>query len=423
MPSDRSHILEARLPERSTVFTDPDFTAAKAKELEALANHYAAALPLRPRPLPPRPADAAGEVALVTGTTGNFGSSLLEALLAKDDVVRVYALNRAGTNAPERQRAAFQERDLDEGLLDDAARLRFLDVDFAAPRFGLDQAVLDEVSFGAPLASFRVFLDALRTLVDIALACPFAESPKVQFVSSIGVVINHPGPPPVGETPLDATSALGSGYSESKWVAERMLLSVAVQTALPVQVVRVGQLCGDRDGRWSENEWFALVARAARFTGCLPDLDGDAAFLYNHVAAAALLEIRTAPAQVLHLVHPKPISLRALLAVAARELDVPRVPFFEWFSRLSTVGAAATTEGGARGALSVVRSNPALGLLGFFGAPGSVGRDGAMASYVPLSTEEAVSASATLRALTPLDASVAVQWVAGWRASGFLQEG
>ena len=69
-------------------------------------------------------------------------------------------------------------------------------------------------------------------------------------------------------------SALGSGYGESKWVGERMLLDLARNTDVPVQIVRLGQVCGDQNGYWNEAEWFPTIVKSAALTRCLPDVDG-----------------------------------------------------------------------------------------------------------------------------------------------------
>lgn len=73
----------------------------------------------------------------------------------------------------------------------------------------------------------------------------------------------------------DASVALGSGYGESKWVAERILDVARMETALDAVIARVGQLCGNtRNGFWSPTEWFPAMVLASRTTGCVPLADG-----------------------------------------------------------------------------------------------------------------------------------------------------
>jgi len=69
-------------------------------------------------------------------------------------------------------------------------------------------------------------------------------------------------------------TSVGTGYSESKWVAERILDAAAERTALQPVVVRFGQVCGDGNGTWNETEWFPSLVKSALTLGCLPSLDG-----------------------------------------------------------------------------------------------------------------------------------------------------
>jgi thioester reductase-like protein len=69
-------------------------------------------------------------------------------------------------------------------------------------------------------------------------------------------------------------TSVGTGYSESKWVAERILDAAAERTVLRPVVVRFGQVCGDGNGTWNETEWFPSLVKSALTLGCLPSLDG-----------------------------------------------------------------------------------------------------------------------------------------------------
>jgi thioester reductase-like protein len=67
---------------------------------------------------------------------------------------------------------------------------------------------------------------------------------------------------------------MGSGYSESKWVSERILARASLSNpALETVIVRVGQLAGGPTGAWNANEWFPSAVRSGRILGCLPMLD------------------------------------------------------------------------------------------------------------------------------------------------------
>ena len=88
------------------------------------------------------------ETVLVTGTTGRLGSHLLAQLLARPDVVRVYALNRQPLGSAKslevRSREAFKLWGLDESLLSDR-KLLLLECNLAKSRLGIEHAVYEEV--------------------------------------------------------------------------------------------------------------------------------------------------------------------------------------------------------------------------------------------------------------------------------------
>jgi thioester reductase-like protein len=77
--------------------------------------------------------------------------------------------------------------------------------------------------------------------------------------------------------------AVGTGYSESKWVAERILDAAAERTALRPVVVRLGQVCGDGNGTWNKNEWFPSLVKSALTLRCLPSLDGVSNIPKHHL--------------------------------------------------------------------------------------------------------------------------------------------
>ncbi len=91
---------------------------------------------------------ASSETVLVTGTTSRLDSHLLAQLLAREDVVRVYALNRESSGSVEklqqRSRDAFVQWGLDESLLD-SGKVSFHAADLAKPYFALGESLYEEV--------------------------------------------------------------------------------------------------------------------------------------------------------------------------------------------------------------------------------------------------------------------------------------
>ena len=81
---------------------------------------------------------------LITGTTGGFGCDTLEHLLRDGNVTRVYAFNRKGTKALDRQRAQFITRGLDVSLLD-SPKFVMVEAVLHEPGFGIEEGLLEEI--------------------------------------------------------------------------------------------------------------------------------------------------------------------------------------------------------------------------------------------------------------------------------------
>lgn len=87
------------------------------------------------------------EAVLLTGSTGGLGSYLLESLLLKSDISRVFVLNRPGDvpmSSPQRQIQSFHARGIDPNFLD-FSKIRFLEGNMSLPRLGLDEQVYEEL--------------------------------------------------------------------------------------------------------------------------------------------------------------------------------------------------------------------------------------------------------------------------------------
>ncbi|RPD67101.1 acetyl-CoA synthetase-like protein [Lentinus tigrinus ALCF2SS1-7] len=408
--------------------TTPAPPGTSPDTLIQLAEESSSDLPPRPAKLHPR--EATKDVVLITGTTGGFGCDVLEHLLRDEQVAKVYALNRAGTQAMERQRAQFRKRALEEGLLD-SPKFLMVEASLDVPGFGLSPDLLEEirssithimhnawtVNFSLTLPSFTPDLKAVRNLVELTLSSPYTEPPKIQFVSSIGILQRCTIPPPVPEQPIEPSSAaVGVGYPESKWVAEKILYNVTEEAGVPTIVVRLGQVAGDKTGYWNERDWFPAMVKSAIFTKCLPDVKGSVSFILGYEAARAFVEMRDSPAPILHLVHPRPVSWHALIAPIAAELEVPLVPYATWLTALDKSAGESSGEHD----VDAMRDNPALRLLDFFRSRGEA-REGREPLGMPhLATEKARSVSETLTNMSEVSETDAKRWIGAWRASGFL---
>ena len=67
--------------------------------------------------------------------------------------------------------------------------------------------------------------------------------------------------------------AVDTGYSESKWVCERVLEAAASKTTLRPVVVRLGQISGSPSGAWNISEWFPSLVRSSAYIKAVPDVN------------------------------------------------------------------------------------------------------------------------------------------------------
>ncbi|GAW10245.1 pre-mRNA-splicing factor ATP-dependent RNA helicase PRP43 [Lentinula edodes] len=290
-------------------------------------------------------------------STGNIGAQLLESLLLKDSVVRVYALNRPSTRASmyERHRARFEDKALDISLLS-SPKLVFLSGETSHGDLGLPEGVLGELrqnltlimhnawrlDFNLSLASFEAHVKGSRVLMDLGRSSRHSYSIRFLFTSSIASTQSWDaqslGPYPE-EVVMDAKYAVGGGYGESKYVTERIL----AKSGLQATSFRIGQVTGGApNGAWAITDWVPIIVKSSLSLGVLPDAFGVVSWVPMDAVCNAILDVgftsETAPMAV-NIVHPKSVSwtcvfqnVRAAL-IEQKHLSpdaLPLVPYHDW---------------------------------------------------------------------------------------------
>ncbi|KAF9042789.1 acetyl-CoA synthetase-like protein [Hymenopellis radicata] len=368
-------------------------------------------------------------VVLLTGSTGSLGSHLLELLVKDPAVACVYALNRRDAKGYRsvyiRQAAAFKDRDLDYWILN-CEKVQLLEGNLADECFGLEAHVFEELrrevtciihnswslNFGTTLASLEPLIAGTRRLIDFALSSDQAVPPKLVFVSTL-TFLNWPSGTTVPEGPNERPStALGTGYTESKWIAESILVRAAEQTNLKVSIIRVGQLSGGPNGSWNPKEWLPSLIRSAQVVQCMPSPAGILAWMPVHLAAAAILEMRHSPRAFMNLAHPDPVPAVSVFQALADALRVPLVDYAEWL-----VALEASMRAGAG------RSLTCMSLLDFYRTAyrppghGSAEAFGMARADTARAREAAPVMHRSIARLGPEDVD---SWVRYWRRIGLL---
>ncbi|KAG1732319.1 hypothetical protein EDB19DRAFT_2041542 [Suillus lakei] len=274
------------------------------------------------------------------------------------------------------------------------------------------------VEFAIPLAAFDPALHGLRNLVDFAISSPWQVAPQLLFTSSFGVLNGLTSSTAVEEALIhDPSISIGTGYIESKWVAEHILAAAADATRLKPTIIRVGQLTGGRNGHWKTTEWIPSMISSGLLLGALPNRSDTVNWLPIDAAAASMVEMFNSPPGVYHLTHPSPVSWTTLMQQAAHIMDVPLVPYNQWLAALEKRASSqmATTS----------QNNAALRLLDFFGV--TLRRRNLTTNTESflgpkLSCAKTLQESQTLRSIvsSPLGAKDVAKWMEYWRTVGFI---
>ncbi|KAF5318764.1 hypothetical protein D9619_011063 [Psilocybe cf. subviscida] len=382
---------------------------------------------------------------LLTGSTGNLGSHVLESLLRNPTVERIYALNRPSSrSALVRHEVRFEDRGFDIELLR-RAKLRFLEGDASNLRLGLPDDMYEEVmnnvtiiihnawrlNLNLSLPSFESNIRGTRRLIDLGRASPYGSNVRFVFTSSVSQAFSwdtRKGTYPE-EVLSDARYAVGMGYGESKYVCER-ILSVC---GLRATSLRIGQITGGMpSGAWATTDWVPIMVKSGVSLGVLPSQAGNAPWISMDDAAQALLEIAletsNCSGQALNIVHPRPITFDMAMAninealVSAGFINAPLniMPQMQWFQLLEARALNASS--------SDVERIPAIKLLEYFRSLAQADaavRAGTLrgmdcAGLPRFSTLKAEAASETMKNMRPIDAQHAHSWINYWRAAGLL---
>ncbi|THU95441.1 hypothetical protein K435DRAFT_612509, partial [Dendrothele bispora CBS 962.96] len=130
------------------------------------------------------------------------------------------------------------------------------------------------LNFSMTLTSYESQVKGVRNLVDLALTSrlPTEIRPQLVFTSSVATVSGWASKKElVPERELDPEFALGTGYGESKWVAEQVLIYAASFNGLKTSILRIGQLSGSRNnGSWNVTDWLPRIVQSGPMLQMLP---------------------------------------------------------------------------------------------------------------------------------------------------------
>ncbi|MBW4661162.1 MAG: thioester reductase domain-containing protein [Drouetiella hepatica Uher 2000/2452] len=262
----------------------------------------------------------------LTGSTGFLGAFLLADLLRQTQAT-CYCLVRAADII--QGIARIQQNLGNYGLWDEKFQTRIVPIlgDLARPQFGLCDAAFQDLALQIdviyhsaallnwvyPYAGLKTS-NVLGTQEVIRLASQHTLKP-LHYVSTVTVFEStaYAGQQVMESDPVDHSEGIYMGYSQSKWVAEK-LVTIARDQGLPVTIYRPPLISGDsQTGAWNSDDFTCLMIRGCIQLGSMPDLDyrmDIAPVNYVSQAIAHLSQQPESLGKAFHLNNPQPLHWR-----------------------------------------------------------------------------------------------------------------
>jgi len=312
-------------------------------------------------PAGPRPWTDEPQHVFVTGATG-FPGAYLVAEVLRTTGATVHCLVRATGRDTAQTRLAEHLRSL--GLWDDtfSDRLDAVAGDLAQPFLGLTgeefdrhAGLADEIYHFGAYVNFLYPYRRLRSVnvqgtKEIIRLASSVRASVLHHVSSVGIFAARPvadGEYRGEEADLDPRApVLPNGYTETKWVAER-LVATARDRGLPVVIHRLGRVAGDsRNGTWrASHDALAELLKASAGLGSLPRFQGRLDMVPVDYVARAMTALARRPdalGRIFHLVNPRPLQfddLRAGFELAGYPAESREM--LDWYGELVTRSASS----------------------------------------------------------------------------------
>ncbi|HCF30082.1 MAG TPA: non-ribosomal peptide synthetase, partial [Cyanobacteria bacterium UBA11049] len=268
----------------------------------------------------------------LTGATGFLGAFLLDELLQQTGA-DIYCLVRAANAEEGKQKL---RRVLESYLIwNESQSSRIIPVvgDLSQPLFGLSQVQFTAlarkidviyhngawVHHASPYSTLKA-ANVLGTQEVLRLASQIKIKP-VHFISTISVFSA-----PIGtgvklvceESNLDDYPIPEGGYTQSKWVAEK-LVTIARDRGLPVCIYRPGRISGhSKTGAFNPNDFFYRLLIGCIQLGSVPErefFDSLAPVDYASKAIVYLSRQKESLGKAFHVLNQEPLNLKILFKV------------------------------------------------------------------------------------------------------------
>lgn len=292
----------------------------------------------------------------LTGATGFIGAFLLRELLQQTRA-NIYCLVRAADVEAGQQRI---QRHLESYLLwQQGFGSRIIPVvgDLAQPYLGLSSqqfqtlaSQIDIVYHSGALVNFVYPYYKLKPTnvlgTQEVLRLATQKAVPVHYISTLSVfdVLNCYDSQLIREEEeLDHSECLLNGYTQSKWVAER-LVTIARARGLPVCIYRPGPVIGDsRTGIWNTNDYVCRFIKGCIQLGGMPDQDKVWRLTPVDYVVKAIVHLSRQPTsqgKAFHILTPHHLH-QSQLADWVRFLgyELQQISYDQWLAKLIKVAA------------------------------------------------------------------------------------
>lgn len=284
----------------------------------------------------------------LTGATGFLGSFLLHELLEQTPA-DIHCLVRCSTVEEGKKRILKTLETYIPGSNPPRSRIIPVPGDLSQPLFGMASAEFQAlasqvdcvyhcgaaVSWISPYSRLKPG-NVFGTQEALRLACQGKVKP-FHYISSISVfplvtdgeakVVNE-------QDSLDHGGILYGGYTQSKWVAEK-LVTTARSRGLPAAIYRPGLITGhSRTGAWNTDDILCKMLKSWIELRTAPDLDAGTDMTPVDYVSKAIIHLsrqRSALGKAFHLVNPRPVHVRDMVSwVCSFGYPIELIPYDRW---------------------------------------------------------------------------------------------
>lgn len=302
----------------------------------------------------------------LTGATGFLGAFLLYELLQTTDA-DVTCLVRAPSAETGRQRIEAKLGAYLPGRTYDRSRIRAVAGDLAQPLLGLSPEAFERLAARVDVVYHSAaqvnWIDAYEKLKpsnvlgtqEILRLTSHTRLKPLHYVSTLAVfpLVRNSGAPVVREQDtLDHGGLLYGGYTQSKWVAEK-LVGVARCRGLPVTVYRPGLITGHSEtGAWNTADFTCQLLKSWITTGVVPDMEAAMDMTPVDYVSRALVHLslggqaRQLHDGIFHLANPQAVDLQQLYGwMRSLGYRLQALPYEEWRAGLLQLSQLAPRDG------------------------------------------------------------------------------